>query len=86
MPDGGTLTIRSMEKAASVIIAFEDAGVGITRESLVRIFDPLYTTKEKGTGLGLAVSQNIVEKLNGILAVESEENKGSRFVITLPAD
>jgi C4-dicarboxylate-specific signal transduction histidine kinase len=86
MPDGGTLTIRSSVKANTVSIAFEDAGVGIPRESLVRIFDPLYTTKEKGTGLGLAVSQNIVEKLNGSLAVESEENKGSRFVITLPAD
>jgi C4-dicarboxylate-specific signal transduction histidine kinase len=86
MPDGGTLTIRSSSKANSVLIAFEDAGVGIPKESLVRIFDPLYTTKEKGTGLGLSVSQNIVEKLNGSLAVESELNKGSRFVITLPAD
>jgi signal transduction histidine kinase len=76
MPDGGTLTIRSSVREKSVLISFE----------LVRIFDPLYTTKEKGTGLGLAVSQNIIEKLNGSLAVESNLDKGSRFVIALPAD
>ncbi|KPJ98919.1 MAG: hypothetical protein AMK71_10585, partial [Nitrospira bacterium SG8_35_4] len=86
MQDGGTLTIRSGEQADTVLIAFEDSGVGIPAKTLVRIFDPLYTTKEKGTGLGLAVSQNIVEKLNGTLSAESEVNKGSRFVITLPVD
>jgi signal transduction histidine kinase len=86
MPDGGTLTIRSSVREKSVLISFEDAGVGIPKENLVRIFDPLYTTKEKGTGLGLAVSQNIIEKLNGSLAVESNLDKGSRFVIALPAD
>jgi len=53
---------------------------------LSRIFDPFYTTKEKGTGLGLAVSYSIIKKLNGLLTVESEINKGTRFRITLPAD
>ncbi len=86
MPDGGTLTIRSSINDRNIVIAFEDTGVGIPKESLTRIFDPFYTTKEKGTGLGLAVSQNIIEKLNGSLSVESELNKGSRFVITLPVE
>lgn len=86
MPAGGTLTIRSGMLADSVMITFEDSGSGIPKEKLARIFDPLYTTKEKGTGLGLAVSQNIIEKLNGTFAVESELNKGTSFVITLPAD
>jgi signal transduction histidine kinase len=86
MPDGGTLTIRSSINDRNVVIAFEDTGVGIPKENLARIFDPFYTTKEKGTGLGLAVCQNIIEKLNGSLSVESELNKGSRFVITLPVD
>jgi signal transduction histidine kinase len=58
--------------------------VGIPKENLSRIFDPFYTTKEKGTGLGLAVSYSIIKKLNGSLTVESELGKGSRFVITLP--
>ena len=86
MPDGGTLTIRNSINDRNVVIAFEDTGVGIPKENLARIFDPFYTTKEKGTGLGLAVSQNIIEKLNGSLSVESEPNKGSKFVITLPVD
>jgi C4-dicarboxylate-specific signal transduction histidine kinase len=86
MPDGGTLTIRSRIKDKNIVISFEDTGVGISKENLSRIFDPFYTTKEKGTGLGLAVSQNIMEKLNGMLTVESEINKGSRFEITLPMD
>lgn len=84
MPNGGTLTIRSRVQNGGIAIDFEDTGVGIDRESLGRIFDPFYTTKEKGTGLGLAVSYSIIKNLNGNLTVESELNKGSRFMITLP--
>ncbi len=86
MPDGGSLTIRSRLEGQDIILAFEDTGEGIPKENLSRIFDPLYTTREKGTGLGLVVSQNIMEKLNGLLTVESELNKGSKFVITLPVN
>ncbi len=84
MPSGGTLTIRSRVKDGTIAIEFQDTGVGISKEDLGRIFDPFYTTKEKGTGLGLAVSYSIVKKLNGNLTAESELNRGSRFVITLP--
>jgi C4-dicarboxylate-specific signal transduction histidine kinase len=84
MPDGGTLTIRSRVKNNSIVIDFEDTGVGIDSDNLSRVFDPLFSTKEKGTGLGLAVSYRIIKKLNGSIKVESEPNKGSKFVITLP--
>ena len=60
--------------------------MGIPKENLGRIFDPFYTTKEKGTGLGLAVSYSIIKKLNGRLTVESEHGKGSKFIITLPLE
>ena len=63
---------------------FKDTGAGIPREDLTRIFDPFYTTKEKGTGLGLAVSYDIIKKMNGSLFAESEEGKGSIFTITIP--
>jgi C4-dicarboxylate-specific signal transduction histidine kinase len=86
MPDGGTLKIKSNVKDKTIVISFEDTGVGIPDENLIKIFDPYFTTKEKGTGLGLTVSHSIIEKLNGHLTVESELNKGSRFVITLPTD
>jgi len=84
MPNGGTLTIRSRAKNNNIVIDFEDTGVGIDSDDLSKIFDPLFTIKEKGTGLGLAVSYRIIKKLNGSITVESEPNKGSKFVITLP--
>jgi signal transduction histidine kinase len=84
MPNGGTLTIRSRLKDDRVVIDFVDTGAGIAKENLGKIFDPFYTTKEQGTGLGLAVSYSIIKKLNGSLTVESGPDKGSRFVITLP--
>jgi signal transduction histidine kinase len=51
----------------------------------MKIFDPFYTTKEKGTGLGLAVSYNIIKKMNATISVESEVGKGTTFTITIPA-
>ncbi len=84
MPNGGTLTIRSRIADSRMVLDFEDTGTGIDRENLKRIFDPFYTTKENGTGLGLAVSFSIVRKLKGNLTAESERNKGSRFTISLP--
>ncbi len=84
MPDGGTLAIRSRAADNNIVVSFEDTGVGIGKEALTRIFEPFYTTKENGTGLGLAVSHNIIENLKGSLTAESEVNKGSTFVITLP--
>ncbi len=85
MQQGGTLTIRTSLKNNSVVVLFEDTGVGIPSENIDKIFDPFYSTKEKGTGLGLAVSYGIVRKFNGNLTVESEENRGSKFVMTFPA-
>jgi signal transduction histidine kinase len=84
MPHGGTLTIRSRRENDAVVIDFEDTGPGIAPEDIRKIFDPLYTTKEKGASLGLAVSYRIIKKLNGSMTAESEPDKGCRFVITLP--
>ncbi|WP_203473218.1 sensor histidine kinase [Dissulfurispira thermophila] len=84
MPDGGTLTIKSMMRKDNIVIQFKDTGTGIAQEELPKIFDPFYTTKEKGTGLGLAVSYNIIKKMNGTLTVESELGKGTTFIITIP--
>ena len=84
MSNGGTLTVRSTEIWGNIVIQFEDTGIGIPKEELPKIFDPFYTTKEKGTGLGLAVSYNIIKKMNGTITVESEAGKGSIFTITIP--
>jgi PAS domain S-box-containing protein len=86
MPDGGKLTVRSRRQDDNVIVQFEDTGIGIQKEALPKIFDPFYTTKEKGTGLGLAVCYDIIKKMNGTITVESEVGKGSTFTITIPCN
>ncbi len=84
MPEGGELTISTETRDHKVVISFRDTGVGIKNEDKAKIFDPFYTTKEKGTGLGLAVSYNIIKKMNGTITVDSEIGKGTTFTITLP--
>jgi C4-dicarboxylate-specific signal transduction histidine kinase len=86
MPEGGTLTVRSFLSDGSVAVQFQDTGIGIEKDELNKIFDPFYTTKEKGTGLGLAVSYNIIKKMNGTLSVESSKDKGTTFTILLPLE
>jgi len=84
MPEGGKLktTARSTEKDA--ILSFSDTGVGILPEHLDKLFLPLFTTKPRGIGLGLAVSKLLVEAHGGTIEVESEVGKGSTFTIRLP--
>ncbi|MBF0328554.1 MAG: hypothetical protein HQL10_05315 [Nitrospirae bacterium] len=82
--DEGILEVKSHLLGDNVLIEFRDTGIGISKSDLARIFDPFHTTKEKGTGLGLAVSYNIIKKMNGTLSVESEQGKGTTFIITIP--
>jgi two-component system NtrC family sensor kinase len=86
MPQGGKLYISSFLDNSTACIAVEDTGVGILPENLGKIFDPFFSTKEpgKGTGLGLSVSYNIIKEHGGDISVESEKNKGAKFIITLP--
>ena len=69
-----------------LVVTFSDTGYGISKEYLDKIFEPYFTTKDyqKGTGLGLFISQNIITKHNGFITVESEVDKGSRFKVYLP--
>jgi len=86
MQGDGTLTVTSFIRDSHIAIQFHDTGTGIRKEDISKIFDPFYTTKEKGTGLGLAVSYNIIKKMNGLLTVESEAGKGTTFTIMLPVE
>ena len=84
MPSGGTLTISVKSVGQSAEVSFTDTGTGITPENMEKIFDPLYTTKIQGTGLGLAVCQQIIAKHNGRMDVSSEEGVGATFTVRVP--
>ena len=84
MSGGGSLTVAAKEDDSSVIIRISDTGSGMTRETLDKIFEPFFTTKGKGTGLGLAIVFNLIQKHRGEVTVESEEGKGTTFIIALP--
>jgi two-component system, NtrC family, sensor kinase len=92
MPRGGELIIRLLrkcyEKSPEVQIEFEDTGEGIAPENLAHIFEPMFTTKRMGTGtgLGLAVCEQIIREHGGTIRARSEVGRGTRFTITLPVD
>jgi signal transduction histidine kinase len=84
MPQGGTLTLAGQRTATHVRLHVRDTGNGIPTEQLTKIFEPLYTTKPGGSGLGLYIVQEIVTAHGGTLAVESALNCGTTFTVTLP--
>ncbi len=80
---GGKLTIQAVRRKKEVAIAVCDSGVGIPPENMKKLFEPLFTTKLKGIGLGLAVSKKLAEANGGRIEVESEPGKGSTFTLVL---
>lgn len=83
MPEGGTLTIEGGPTRNGVRLTVADTGVGIPAEALPRIFDPYFTTKTKGFGLGLAIVRRVVDAHGGQIEVQSEPGRGTRFEVTL---
>lgn len=84
MTTGGTLTLQTGENSDSVWMSVTDTGGGIPQEQINRIFEPFYTTKKKGSGLGLMIVQRIVRAHNGRIELESNVGKGTTFRIWLP--
>lgn len=85
MPDGGHLHIAGYRKDHSIILQIKDTGVGMSEEQVQRLGTPFYSTKNKGTGLGLMVSYRIIKNFGGKIDVHSQENLGTCFTISLPA-
>jgi signal transduction histidine kinase len=84
MPEGGDMSIDVYAEGEGVALAVTDCGVGIDEHTMARIFEPFYSTKGEGTGLGLAVSYGIVQGHGGEIRVESQPGQGSRFTVWLP--
>ncbi len=84
MPEGGKLSINAFKDANDSVITVEDSGVGIPEGLRSKLFTPLFTTKSKGQGFGLAVVKRMTEALGGTVTFESDVCKGTKFIIRLP--
>lgn len=84
MPDGGRMTIATGIEGKFFVVRIRDTGEGIPEEDIIRIFDPFFSTKTSGVGLGLSITYGIVVSHGGTIGVESERKKGTLFTISLP--
>ncbi|UCF82643.1 MAG: GHKL domain-containing protein [Desulfobacteraceae bacterium] len=91
MENGGTITVDVTEKKGHYVVSIEDTGYGIGQENLNRIFDPFFSTKDKGSGLGISIVKNIIEGHKGSIRIEStvgdpqgQDNTGTKVFIILP--
>ncbi|SDN54317.1 two-component system, sporulation sensor kinase B [Paenibacillus sp. yr247] len=85
MPSGGTLQISGFKKSSKVILQIKDNGIGMTAEEVNRLGTPFYSTKNKGTGLGMMVSYRIIKTFGGLIEVTSQPDQGTCFTISLPS-
>jgi nitrogen fixation/metabolism regulation signal transduction histidine kinase len=86
MPDGGTLRLDARPgEAATVVLTIEDTGVGMDAESVSRAFEPYFSTKTAGSGLGLPNAKRNLELCGGTIALTSARGRGTKLTITLPA-
>jgi signal transduction histidine kinase len=83
MPDGGALNVSMRPENSHLEIKFADTGSGITSEAMGQIFEPYFSTKETGIGLGLPLTKKIIEEHGGQIEVESEPDRGTTFTVTL---
>jgi PAS domain S-box-containing protein len=84
MPEGGTLTIKTETQDTDIRISVFDTGIGIPEENRLKIFEPYFTTKENGSGLGLTLVFKIIREHQGEITVKSREGEGTCFIITMP--
>jgi signal transduction histidine kinase len=85
-PPGGTLTLRWGEDAGGAWLTLQDSGRGMSAEVLARVGTPFFTTRERGTGLGVVLARSVLAQHGGSLTFESEEGRGTRVTLRLPAE
>jgi signal transduction histidine kinase len=84
MPQGGTLRVATATRDGSVECEVADTGVGMTSDVVAKMFQPFFSTKGNGTGLGMPLTQQILQEHGGAIACESAPGKGTRFLLSLP--
>lgn len=86
MPEGGELIIKTSQKDNFINISIKDSGQGIDENILDRIFEPFFSTKDRGSGLGLSITNSIIKSHDGKIEVKSQTGKGTEFAIFLPLE
>jgi signal transduction histidine kinase len=86
MSNSGTMTVRSRSENGKAILTLHDEGVGMSEEVKARLFQPNFSTKTDGMGLGLAITKKIIDDLGGSIVVESKEGKGTTVIVVLPIE
>jgi len=86
MPNGGRIYVKLERKSSNIVISIIDEGEGICNENIHLVGKPFYTTKPEGTGLGIMVSERIIQNHNGKLEIKSVPGKGTRVIVSLPID
>jgi signal transduction histidine kinase len=84
MPEGGVMTIETDRESEFFVVKIKDTGIGIPEEDIIRIFDPFFSTKSSGIGLGLSITYTTVVSHRGSISVESQKTEGTIFSISLP--
>lgn len=84
MKNGGTMITHVREEADQYVVDIRDTGGGISPENLQKVFNPFFSTKDKGSGLGLPIVRNIIEGHRGSIRIESQEGSGTKVIVTLP--
>lgn len=84
MPDGGTLVLSTQKKGDEVILRISDDGIGMSQEVMEKIFEPYFTTKDFGSGIGLTLVYKIIKEHHGEITVMSKEGRGTTFTISFP--
>jgi signal transduction histidine kinase len=85
MPDGGRLSIRTLECEQEIMVEVQDNGIGMSTQTRQRIFEPFFTTKKAGNGIGLASVSGAIQSAGGTISVVSQEGEGTTFTLHLPA-
>jgi signal transduction histidine kinase len=86
MPNGGKIMLKTQTRSGEVSVTVEDTGVGIPEKIRSQMFTPLFTTKPRGQGFGLAVCKRVMEAHGGTISFESREGEGAKFTIRLPTN
>jgi signal transduction histidine kinase len=86
MPDGGVIEVTVEKEDKAIWVLIEDEGSGVPPQVMEKVWDPFFTTKEKGTGLGLGIVRNIIESHDGLIRVDNRKKKGARVTVKFPLE